>query len=66
MDCACTRPDPPGLFDSIVIFEPIVFPPDAKNVHFEGEMVLVIGKKAHDVPEVEAKQYVFGITAIGP
>ena len=58
----------PGLFAKLPTTiigpeEAIVFPPDAKNVHFEGEMVLVIGKKAHDVPEADAKQYVFGITA---
>ena len=58
----------PGLFAKLPTTiigpeEAIVFPPDAKNVHFEGEMVLVIGRKAHDVPEAEARQYIFGITA---
>jgi 2-keto-4-pentenoate hydratase/2-oxohepta-3-ene-1,7-dioic acid hydratase in catechol pathway len=41
----------------------IVFPRDAGNVHFEGEMVVVIGRRAHDVPVSDAKQYVFGVTA---
>jgi len=58
----------PGLFAKLPTTiigpeEAIVFPPDAKNVHFEGEMVLVIGRKAHDVPEASAKQHVFGVTA---
>ena len=58
----------PGLFAKLPTTiigpeEAIVFPPDAKNVHFEGEMVVVIGKRAHDVPEADAKQYVFGVTA---
>lgn len=57
----------PGLFakfpSSIVAHgEAIVVPPDAKNLHFEGEMVLVIGKKASHVSRAEAKSYVFGVT----
>lgn len=58
----------PGLFAKLPTTivgpgEAIVLPPDAKNVHYEGEMVVVIGRKAHDVPEASAKQYVFGVTA---
>lgn len=58
----------PGLFakypTSIVAHgDDIVVPPDAKNVHFEGEMVLVIGKKASKVSRADAKSYVFGVTA---
>lgn len=58
----------PGLFaklpTSIIAHEEnIVFPADAKNVHFEGELVVVIGKKASKVSEAEAKNYIFGITA---
>ena len=41
----------------------IVLPPDANNVHYEGEMVLVIGRRAKDVPESGALEYVFGVTA---
>ncbi len=41
----------------------VLLPPDADNVHFEGELVLVIGKEAKDVTEAEAPSYVFGITA---
>jgi 2-keto-4-pentenoate hydratase/2-oxohepta-3-ene-1,7-dioic acid hydratase in catechol pathway len=57
----------PGLFaklpTSIIAHdEPIVLPPDAGNTHYEGEMVVVIGKRAHRVPRETAKQYVFGVT----
>ena len=41
----------------------IVAPPDATNLHYEGEMVLVIGKTCSDVSEAEAMDCVFGITA---
>ena len=40
-----------------------MLPPDAKNVHYEGEMVIVIGRKASRVSKEEAKSYVFGVTA---
>jgi 2-keto-4-pentenoate hydratase/2-oxohepta-3-ene-1,7-dioic acid hydratase in catechol pathway len=58
----------PGLFaklpTSIVGPEAnIVYPADATNLHYEGEMVLVIGKRAANVPEAEAMSYVFGVTA---
>jgi 2-keto-4-pentenoate hydratase/2-oxohepta-3-ene-1,7-dioic acid hydratase in catechol pathway len=41
----------------------IVIPADAKNVHYEGEMVVVIGRRASHVTEADAPQYVFGVTA---
>ena len=58
----------PGLFAKmptsiIAHLEDIVLPPDAKNAHYEGEMVLVIGKKASNVSKETAKSYVFGVTA---
>ena len=58
----------PGLFakmpTSIVGPEAsIVYPADATNLHYEGEMVLVIGKRASNVPEADALSYVFGVTA---
>lgn len=58
----------PGLFaklpTSIVGPEAnIVYPADATNVHYEGEMVLVIGKRASHVTEADAMSYVFGVTA---
>ncbi len=58
----------PGLFAKyptsvIGPDEPIVMPPDASNLHYEGEMVIVIGKLAQRVSEAEALEYVFGVTA---
>ncbi len=41
----------------------IVVPSDASNVHFEGELVLVIGRRAKNVSLEEAGEYIFGITA---
>lgn len=41
----------------------IVFPPGAENVHFEGELVVVIGKTARRVSVEDAGSYVFGVTA---
>ncbi|HLB38476.1 MAG TPA: fumarylacetoacetate hydrolase family protein [Gemmatimonadales bacterium] len=41
----------------------IVMPPDATDLHYEGELVLVIGRKAQNVPVAEALGYVFGVTA---
>jgi len=40
----------------------IVLPPDATNVHFEGELALVVGKTASRVPEREARDHVFGVS----
>jgi 2-keto-4-pentenoate hydratase/2-oxohepta-3-ene-1,7-dioic acid hydratase in catechol pathway len=37
--------------------------PDARNVHFEGELVLVIGTRARNVSEADAMDHVFGLTA---
>ncbi|HEX4935663.1 MAG TPA: fumarylacetoacetate hydrolase family protein [Gemmatimonadaceae bacterium] len=58
----------PGLFAKlptsiIATGDTIVLPPDAKNTHYEGEMVIVIGKKASRVSKEAAKDYVFGVTA---
>lgn len=41
----------------------IIRPPDSRNLHYEGEMVIVIGKEAKNVSEAEAADYVFGVTA---
>lgn len=40
----------------------IVFPPGATNVHFEGELALVIGREARNVVVEDAADYVFGVT----
>jgi 2-keto-4-pentenoate hydratase/2-oxohepta-3-ene-1,7-dioic acid hydratase in catechol pathway len=42
--------------------DPIVIPPDATNVHYEGELVLVIGKRARNVSVAEARDVIFGVT----
>src|SRR5205823_105516 len=41
----------------------IVIPPGTNDVHYEAEMVVVIGKKAKNVSEAEALEYVLGVTA---
>lgn len=58
----------PGLFwkpSSCVIGteEDILVPPGADNVHYEAEMVLVMGKKTKNVTRSEAAGHIFGITA---
>ncbi len=67
---AAGRPVPsdyPGVFAKfptslIPDGQDIVFPDDATNVHFEGELALIIGKKAKNVSVEEAPDYVFGVT----
>ena len=41
----------------------IVLPEDATNVHFEGELVLIIGKRASKISPSEVPEHVFGVTA---
>ena len=57
----------PGLFaklpSSIVGPEAdIIYPDDAENLHFEGELVVVIGKRARNVAPADAPSHVFGVT----
>lgn len=57
----------PGLFTIPVgsIIGPeddLVRPAEAKNFHYEAEMVVVIGKRADNVPLEEAGDYIFGVT----
>lgn len=40
----------------------IVYPDDAENVHFEGELTVVIGKTARYVEQTKALDFVFGYT----
>jgi len=40
----------------------IVLPKDAESVHYEAELVIVIGKKAKNVSKKKAMEYVFGVT----
>lgn len=42
--------------------EPILIPGDAKNVHYEGELVVVIGKRLKNASMEEAKAGIFGVT----
>lgn len=41
----------------------IVIPKDAKTVHYEAELVIVIGKRCSKVSKEKAMDYVFGVTA---
>jgi 2-keto-4-pentenoate hydratase/2-oxohepta-3-ene-1,7-dioic acid hydratase in catechol pathway len=40
----------------------IVYPADATTVHYEAEVCLVIGKRAKNITEAQAKDHVFGVT----
>ncbi len=40
----------------------VVIPKGAANVHYEGEMVIVIGKRAKNVPKERGLDYVLGVT----
>lgn len=40
----------------------VIYPADATDVHFEGELVVVIGTKASKVSKADAMNYVFGAT----
>jgi 2-keto-4-pentenoate hydratase/2-oxohepta-3-ene-1,7-dioic acid hydratase in catechol pathway len=42
--------------------DPIVIPRDATDVHYEGEIVIVIGKPALNVTPEQAKAAIFGVT----
>jgi 2-keto-4-pentenoate hydratase/2-oxohepta-3-ene-1,7-dioic acid hydratase in catechol pathway len=41
---------------------PVVLPPDSTNVHFEGELVIVIGRRARNVSPDDAREAIFGVT----
>lgn len=41
----------------------IVYPSDATDLHFEGELVIVVGKKASKISAESAGDYIFGVTA---
>jgi len=61
-------PDEPGLFAKFPSSlagpnDPIWLFPESDNTHFEGELVVVIGKTAHNVSVEEASDYIFGVTA---
>jgi 2-keto-4-pentenoate hydratase/2-oxohepta-3-ene-1,7-dioic acid hydratase in catechol pathway len=65
---ARAAPAYPGLFSKFptTIIGPgdaIKIPPGAEDVHYEGEMVVVIGRPTKDVTEAEAPNCIFGVTA---
>ena len=58
----------PGLFlvpaNSIVGPEdPIIRPAESTNLHYEAELVMVVGKHAENVSIADAPDYIFGVTA---
>ncbi len=62
-----TPPDQPMLFmlPSTAILDPeeaIVYPKQGQNVHYEGELTVIMGKKARRVSEAEALDCVLGYT----
>jgi 2-keto-4-pentenoate hydratase/2-oxohepta-3-ene-1,7-dioic acid hydratase in catechol pathway len=40
----------------------IIYPPQTGNLHHEGELAIVIGQTARNVPQAEARRYVLGYT----
>ncbi len=42
--------------------DPIVIPRGAANVHYEGELVLVIGRQAKNLSVEQAREAIFGVT----
>jgi 2-keto-4-pentenoate hydratase/2-oxohepta-3-ene-1,7-dioic acid hydratase in catechol pathway len=42
--------------------EPIVLPKDSTDVHYEGEIVIVVGKPVKNVSPEEARSAIFGVT----
>jgi 2-keto-4-pentenoate hydratase/2-oxohepta-3-ene-1,7-dioic acid hydratase in catechol pathway len=63
---AAPRPNPEPFFKPPSCQQnpgdPIILPPGAKNVHFECELVVVIGKKTTRVSQAQAKDCIFGVT----
>jgi 2-keto-4-pentenoate hydratase/2-oxohepta-3-ene-1,7-dioic acid hydratase in catechol pathway len=44
--------------------EIIIYPPQTQELHYEGELGIVIGKKARNVSIEEAKDYIAGYTCV--
>jgi 2-keto-4-pentenoate hydratase/2-oxohepta-3-ene-1,7-dioic acid hydratase in catechol pathway len=42
----------------------IILPPNSRRVDYEGELGVVIGRRARDVPQDRAKDYVLGYTCV--
>jgi 2-keto-4-pentenoate hydratase/2-oxohepta-3-ene-1,7-dioic acid hydratase in catechol pathway len=61
------QPDRPEIFYKPVTAlldpgEPIVIPRDATDLHYEGELVAVIGKPARNLTPEQAREAIFGVT----
>jgi 2-keto-4-pentenoate hydratase/2-oxohepta-3-ene-1,7-dioic acid hydratase in catechol pathway len=61
-------PEYPGIFAKMPtsIIGPgdeILFPPGAEDVHYEGELVVVMGRKASRVSGADVAAHIFGVTA---
>jgi 2-keto-4-pentenoate hydratase/2-oxohepta-3-ene-1,7-dioic acid hydratase in catechol pathway len=61
-------PKEPGIFwkpTSCIIGteEDIVFPEGANNVHYEAELVVVIGTRGKNISQTNAGKHIFGVTA---
>ncbi len=41
--------------------DPIVIPSDSRNTHYEGELVIVMGKNASHISAAQAKDAIFGV-----
>ncbi|MTJ81344.1 MAG: fumarylacetoacetate hydrolase family protein [Telmatospirillum sp.] len=58
--------EPPVFFtkpaDAVTTRPTIPFPPATDNLHYEGELVVVIGRDGRSVPEAAAKDIIFGYT----
>jgi 2-keto-4-pentenoate hydratase/2-oxohepta-3-ene-1,7-dioic acid hydratase in catechol pathway len=60
-------PKSPGIFSvpPSALLEPagkIIIPPDAQKVHYEGELVIVIGRETRRATASEANDCIFGFT----
>ncbi len=60
-------PDEPLVFlkpNTSVVgpFDPVVYPHQSSNVHFEGELAVVIGRICRDVPLERVRDVIFGYT----
>jgi 2-keto-4-pentenoate hydratase/2-oxohepta-3-ene-1,7-dioic acid hydratase in catechol pathway len=44
--------------------KPILLPPGVGRVDYEGELAIVVGKRAHRVPRSHAWEYIFGLTCV--
>jgi len=62
-----TAPESPEIFYKPVSAlqnpgDPITIPAAARNVHYEGELVVVIGRRVKDASPDEARDAIFGVT----